>query len=423
MSSTFQSLRYRNARLFFVGLLVSNIGTWVQLTAMGLLVYRLTGSSFEVGLVTALQWLPMLVIGAWAGGFADRRRKYRLAIITQVLLAAQAFLTALLDLSGVINMPIVYGLSLLVGVVNAIDNPARRGFVTELVGPGEVSNVVSLNTAVMTGSRIFGPAITAVLVGPLGTGWLFLVNAISFSAIIGALLAIRTSELFPAPIAPRGGTPVRDGLRFVRSSPTLYAAFIIFAVVSTFGFNYSVALPKLADERWGSDEYFGWVLAVSSLGSVAGSLLTAGRNPVTMRWYAGMIGLLGVSGLAMAWAPNAATGMLLGIPLGLGGAGMVTAMNAISQTECPPEMRGRILALTAVAFLGSTPIGGPITGWVGDAIGPEWSLAYGSIITIGALGGLVWWALGRYPDRGSRIATARTMIAPSTIGPAPGEHP
>lgn len=422
MSSTFQSLRYRNARLFFVGLLVSNIGTWVQLTAMGLLVYRLTGSSFEVGLATALQWLPMLLIGAWAGGFADRRRKYRLAIITQVLLAGQAFLTALLDLSGVINMPIVYGLSLLVGVVNAIDNPARRGFVTELVGPGEVSNVVSLNTAVMTGSRIFGPAITAVLVGPLGTGWLFLLNAISFSAIIGALLAIRTSELFPAPIAPRGGTPVRDGLRFVRSSPTLYAAFIVFAVVSTFGFNYSVALPKLADERWGSDEYFGWVLAVSSLGSVVGSLLTAGRNPVTMRWYAGMIGLLGVSGLAMAWAPNAATGMLLGIPLGLGGAGMVTAMNAISQTECPPEMRGRILALTAVAFLGSTPIGGPITGWVGDAIGPEWSLAYGSIITIAALGGMVWWALGRYPDR-SRIATARTMIAPSTIGPAPGEHP
>ncbi len=423
MSSTFQSLRYRNARLFFVGLLVSNVGTWVQLTAMGLLVYRLTGSSFEVGLATALQWLPMLVIGAWAGGFADRRRKYRLAIITQVLLAGQAFLTALLDLTGVINMPIIYGLSLLVGVVNAIDNPARRGFVTELVGPGEVSNVVSLNTAVMTGSRIFGPAITAVLVGPLGTGWLFFVNAISFSAIIGALLAIRTRELFPAPIAPRGGTPVRDGLRFVRSSPTLYAAFIVFAVVSTFGFNYSVALPKLADERWGSDEYFGWVLAVSSLGSVVGSLLTAGRNPVTMRWYAGMIGLLGVSGLAMAWAPNAALGMLFGIPLGLGGAGMVTAMNAISQTECPPEMRGRILALTAVAFLGSTPIGGPITGWVGDVVGPEWSLAYGSIITIAALGGLVWWALGRYPDRGSRIATARTMIAPSTIGPAPGEHP
>lgn len=422
MSSTFQSLRYRNARLFFVGLLVSNVGTWVQLTAMGLLVYRLTGSSFEVGMATALQWLPMLVIGAWAGGFADRRRKHRLAIITQCLLAAQALLTAVLDLSGAINMPIVYGLSFAVGVINAIDNPARRGFVTELVAPDQISNVVSLNTAVMTGSRIFGPAITAVLVGPLGTGWLFMVNAISFSGIILSLLAIRTSELYPAPIAPRGGTPVRDGLRFVRSSPTLYAAFIVFAAVSTFGFNYNVALPKLADERWGSDQYFGWVLAVSSLGSVAGSLLTAGRSPVTMRWYAGMIALLGVSGLAMAWAPNVAIAMLFGVPLGLGGAGMVTAINAISQAECPPEMRGRILALTAVAFLGSTPIGGPITGWVGDNVSAEWSLAYGSIITLVAVFGFAWWALGRHPDR-TRTDVARSIIAPTTIGPTTGEHP
>jgi MFS family permease len=346
-------------------------------------------------------------MGAWAGGFADRRRKYRLAVITQCLLAAQALLTAVLDLTGVITMPIVYVLALGVGVINAIDNPARRGFVTELVAPDQIANVVSLNTAVMTGSRIFGPAITALLVGPLGTGWLFMVNAVSFSAIILSLLAIRTSELYPAPIAPRGGTPVRDGMRFVRSSPTLFAAFIVFAIVSTFGFNYNVALPKLADERWGSDQYFGWVLAVSSLGSVAGSLLTAGRRPVTMRWYAGMIGLLGVSGLAMAWAPNAATAMLAGVPLGLGGAGMVTAMNAISQAECPPEMRGRILALTAVAFLGSTPVGGPITGWVGDSIGAEWSLGYGSIITLVAFAGFVWWALGRYPDR-SRADVARS---------------
>lgn len=422
MSSTFQSLRHRNARLFFVGLLVSNVGTWVQLTAMGLLVYRLTGSSFEIGLATALQWLPMLVIGAWAGGFADRRRKYRLAIITQCLLAAQALATAVLDLTGAINMPLVYVLSLVVGVINAIDNPARRGFVTELVAPDEISNVVALNTAVMTGSRIFGPAITALLVGPLGTGWLFLVNAISFSAIIVSLLAIRASELFPAPIAPRGGTPVRDGLRFVRSSPTLLAAFVVFAVVSTFGFNYNVALPKLADERWGSDQYFGWVLAVSSLGSVAGSLLTAGRKPVTMRWFAGMIGLLGVSGIAMSWAPNAGLAMVAAIPLGLGGAAMVTSMNAITQSQCPPEMRGRILALTAVAFLGSTPIGGPITGWVGDHVGAEWSLAYGSIISLVAFAGFVWWALGRYPDR-TRFSAARSIIAPATIGPAPGEHP
>jgi MFS family permease len=393
--ATFRSLHYRNARLFFGGLLVSNVGTWMQLTAMALLVYRLTGRTTDLGVTVALQFLPMLFLGAWAGAVADRHDKRTLAILTQAGLAAQALVLGVLDLTGNVTLPIVYVLSLVLGVINAFDNPARRGFVTELVEPDEISNAVSLNTAVMTGSRIFGPALAALLVGPLGTGWLFTINGLSFSAIILSLLAIDRTELHAPPRAPRGGRPVRDALRFVTSQPTMLAAFVVFTIVSTFGFNYNVALPKLADEAWGSDRWFGWLLAVVSIGSLTGSLLTAGRATVTMRWYAASGFVLAVSGIALAFAPNIVVAMLFGIPLGIGGAGFVTAMNAITQHECPPEMRGRILALTAVAFLGSTPIGGPITGWVGDNVGARWSLAYGAIISLLAVLGLVWWGIAR----------------------------
>jgi len=157
---------------------------------------------------------------------------------------------------------------------------------------------------------------------------------------------------------------------------------VVMAVVSTFAFNYGVSLPKLADVRWGGEGYFGLILSITSIGSLAGSLLTARLAAVSMRWYLGMTLLLGVSGLGLAWAPNLATALAWAVPLGLGGAGFITAANAITQQESPGDMRGRLMALTAVAFLGSTPIGGPITGVVGDRVGAEWGLAYGSVATI-----------------------------------------
>ena len=401
MSSTFRSLRHRNARLFFAGLAVSNVGTWLQFTAMGLLVYRLTGRSTDLGITVALQFLPMLLLGAWAGAIADRHDKRLLAFATQGALAVQALTLGVLDLTGLVNLPIVYGLSLALGIANAFDNPARRGFVTELVEPDEIPNAVSLNTAVMTGSRIFGPALAALLVGPLGTGWLFTLNGLSFTAILVSLAMIDTTQRHPAPRAARGGTPVRDALRFISGTPTMFAAFLAFIVVATFGFNYNVALPKLADEHWGGDHWYGWLLTVVSVGSLAGALMTARLSRVTLRWFAGNGMLLGVAGVGVAWAPNLVWAMVWSVPLGIGGAGFVTGMNALTQQECPPEMRGRVLALTAVAFLGSTPIGGPITGLVGDAIGSRWSLGYGAIISLVTVLALIWWALAREsPVRG-----------------------
>lgn len=397
MSATFRSLRYRNARLFFAGLAVSNVGTWLQLTAMSLLVYRLTGEATAIGISVALQFLPMLLLGAWAGALADSVDRRRMAIITQSLLAVQALTLGVLDLSGAINLPLIYGLSLVLGVINAFDNPARRALVTELVEPQDIPNATSLNTAVMTGSRILGPALAAVLVATIGTGWCFIANGVSFAAIILSLVAIRPREMYPMPKRAKGGQPVRDALRFVGSRRDMSVVFVTLVVVSTFAFNYTVSLPKLADEQWGGDEAFGWVLAVMSIGSLAGSLLTARLGRVSLRWFMGNIVVLGIAGIGLAFAPTMGLVFLCCIPLGLGGAGFVTAANALTQQESPSDMRSRLMALQAVAFLGSTPIGGPITGMVADVVGAEWSLAYGSIISLACVAGVVvyWYASDR----------------------------
>lgn len=378
----FRSLSNRNARLFFAGLLFSNIGSWLQLTATSFLLYRLTGSSVDLGINAALQFLPMLVLGAWAGAFADRFDRRRTTIITQSLMAMQAIVLGVCDVAGVINVELVFVLTGFLGVVGALDNPSRRGLVTELVPAHEIGNAMSLNTAVMTGSRIFGPALAASLVGPLGTGWLFIANGVSYAFMLFGVVGLRKAEMFTPEPRPAGGTPVRDGIRFVRSHQRLYPLFIVFAVVSTFAFNYGVSLPKLSDTQWGNAEYFGWVLAVASIGSLIGALATARLHVTTYTWVAASALMLGAANVGMAVAPNVWLAYFWAIPLGAGGAAMIAGANTIITQEAPPEMRGRMLALTAVAFLGSTPIGGPITGWIADYISVSWSLAYGGIITL-----------------------------------------
>ena len=387
----FRSLSNRNARLFFAGLLFSNIGSWLQLTATSFLLYRLTGSSVDLGINAALQFLPMLLLGAWAGAFADRFDRRRTTVITQSLLALQAIVLGICDVAGVISVELVFILTAILGVVGAIDNPSRRGLVTELVPPNEIGNAMSLNTAVMTGSRIFGPAIAATLVGPLGTGWLFIVNGVSYIFMLYGVVGLRKSEMFTPEPRPAGGTPVRDGIRFVRTHQRLFPLFVVFAVVSTFAFNYGVSLPKLADLKWGNAEYYGWILAVTSIGSLIGALATARLHLTRYMWVASAALMLGVANVGMAIAPNVWVAFVWAIPLGAGGAAMIAGANSIITQEAPPDMRGRMLALTAVAFLGSTPIGGPITGLVADYVSVSWSLAYGGIITLLAAAYMFAW--------------------------------
>jgi MFS family permease len=394
----FRSLRNYNARLFFLGLLVSNVGSWLQFTATSFLLYDLTGSATDLGINSALQFLPTLFLGAWAGSLSDRFDRQRMTAITQSLMAVQALALGVLDVAGVINVPIVYALTFSLGLIGAIDNPVRRGLVTELVSEKDMTNALSLNTAVMTGSRIFGPALAAALVGPLGTGWLFIANGVSYAAMIAGVVGLRRDEMFTPPKAPKGGTPVRDALRFVVHHEKLLVTFIVFTLVSTFAFNYGVALPKLADEVWGNEKYFGWILAVTSFGSMLGALINARKVRITYRWVASMTIVLGVSNIGLAWAPNIVVAFFWSVPLGVGGAAMISSANSISQQESPPDMRGRLLALTAVAFLGSTPVGGPVTGWVADAISVHWALAYGGVIAVVCGAAMLAWILSRHPE-------------------------
>ncbi len=378
----FRSLEHRNARLFFLGLSFSNIGSWIQMTAVSLLVYQRTGKATDVGITLFCQFLPMLVLGVWAGAIADRVDKRKMTMMTQSGQAALAIVLGVLALAGWASLPVIYLVSLGNGVVQAIDNPARRGFVIELVEPRHISNVVSLNTAVMTGSRIFGPALAALLVRWLDPGWLFIINGVSFAAILWPIWRIDTTQLYISPPASRGGQPVREALLFVRHNRRLLILFLVFTVIGTFAFNYGVSLLKLADNRFGDKQLFGWLLAVTSIGSLVGSLMTAARPRVGSAWFFGAAVVLGLSGFGVAWAPSIWVAYLVSLPLGAGGAAFIAALNAISQQESPPDMRGRLLALGAVAFLGTTPIGAPITGWVADHVSAEWSLAYGSVIAL-----------------------------------------
>lgn len=392
VSTTFRSLRYHNARLFFAGLAISNVGTWLQMTAMSLLVYRLTGEATTVGITFALQMLPTLLLGAWAGVIADGRDRRTMAILTQSGLAIQALVLGGLDLAGWVNLPMVYVLSLVLGVVNAFDNPARRGLVTELVPTVDIANATSLNTAVMTGSRIFGPALAGILVNTIGTAWCFLLNGVTFFAIIFSLTAIRRDEMFSTPRRPKGGKPIREALQFVTGHRNMLVIYSLLVVISAVAFNQATVFPKLADDRWGSADAYGFLLAAMSVGSFAGSLLTARRHVVSMRWFFGAIVVMALTGFVLAWAPSLALAYVWCVPFGLGGAAFVAAANAITQQECPADMRSRLLALQAVAFLGSTPIGGPLTGLIADHISPEWSLAYSSVISlIGVAVGAAYW--------------------------------
>ncbi len=400
VKAAFRSMRHRNARLFFIGLFVSSIGQWIYITALSILLDRLTGQTTTIGVMMALQFTPMLLLGAYGGAIADQFNRLKLVKLTQLGMTLQAVAIAVVDLTGVVNVPIVYGLSIVLGLLLAFDNPARRGFVTELVPDEDVANAISLSTAVMTGSRIIGPAIAALLIGPLGTGWLFILNAVSFVVILVSLAFIRGDELFTTKLTKRGGTPVRDVVVWMRNSPVLWVPFVTFAVVAASGFNYGVILPRLAREVWGAEQWFGWVLTTLSIGSLFGSLMTASLHKVRLRWVFATGMLLVAGTIALSWSPSGWVALLTAVPVGMGSAAYVTSVNALTQQECPADMRARVLAMVAVAFLGSYPIGGPLTGLAGDHIGLAWALTAGAVIAGTALLSMAWWALGRQPGVG-----------------------
>jgi MFS family permease len=380
---TFSSLSQRNFRLFLTGQLVSMTGTWMQTVALGWLVLDLTGSGTAVGVNLGLQFVPMLLFGMWGGLMADRYDKRRLLMASQSAMGAVALALFALSVSGVITIEMIHALTLLTGCATALDNPARQSFVTEMVGSAEVPNAVSLNSAVFNASRIFGPAIAGALIASVGIPPSFLINGISYLAVVVALVMMDPSALRRRVPAPRTRGQVRDGLRYVWRTPRLRYTILTMGLVSTFGINFSVVLPLMARyvfER--GAETFGFLTAAMAIGALAGALTNAARSKPTRRLLIGSATALGALVLAAAASPNLPVLAILLVPIGAATITFIATANTTLQLTSSDEMRGRVMALHGLVFLGSTPIGAPIIGWISETWGARAGMAVGGGVSL-----------------------------------------
>ena len=399
---TFRAFEVRNFRLFFVGQGISQVGNWLTLVAQSLLVLKLTDDGVAVGVLTACQFAPVLLLGAWAGLVADRSDKRKLLLIVQVFAAAQSFTMAALAFMDHPPLAGIYAVALVGGVAFAFDNPTRRAFVVEMVPEDMVHNAVSLNSAMMTSARIFGPALAGLLITTVGYGWCFTVDGFSYIAPFVALLLIRTSELRLVPLATRAAGQVREGIRYVRSVPELFIPLVMAAMIGIFTFNFQVVFPLMVTRTFDASEAtFTVLFSFISIGSLAGALYTARRRTIDLHDVVASAVFFGIVMMLFAGAPSLGWAFPLGLLVGIGSVAFLTASTAIVQVNAAPEMRGRVLALQAIVFLGSTPIGGPILGWIADTFGPRVAVLVGGVAACAAAG---WGVLAFRRQRGSMAA-------------------
>jgi MFS family permease len=384
---TFRSLRVRNYRLFFFGQLVSVSGTWMQQVAQDWLVLRLTNEPLPLGITTALQFTPILALGAWAGVVADRLDKRRLLLATQAAMAALALVLGILTATGAIRLWMVYLLALLLGFATAFDMPTRQAFVSEMVGPGQVVNAIGLNSAVFNSARVIGPAAAGVVIATVGIATAFLVNAVSYLAVIGGLLAMDPARLHRLPPVERASGQIRAGLRYVWTTPVLRSTIALVAVVGTLGLNFRVALPLLARFTFGGDAtVYGALASIMAAGSVVGALAAARRSRPSPALLLGSVAVFGVLSVAAAAAPTLALEMVVLAPLGLASIAFLATANSTVQLGSSPELRGRVMALYGLVFLGSTPLGGLLAGWMADRFGPRSIMLLAGVSSLVAAG-------------------------------------
>lgn len=385
LRETFRSLRVRNYRLFFAGQLVSLTGTWMQQIAQDWLVIHLGGRGTAVGLTVGLQFLPMLLFGMAGGALADRADKRRILLATQTAAGVLAVSMGALVATGAVRLWMVYCLAFLLGCVTAVDHPTRQAFVTELVGPDAVTNAVGLNSAVFNSARIVGPAVAALVIRAAGLAPAFFANGASYLAVLAALRAMDPAELHRLPAPRHEPGSVRAGLRYVWSTPELRGTIALVGAVATFGMNMSVTLPLLARFAFAGDAgTYGLLTSVMAAGSLAGALVAARRTAASPRARALTAAAFGASLLATAAAPNVATAAAALVPTGATVILFVTMSNSTLQLRSDPRMRGRVMALYSLVFLGSTPIGGPLTGWISQQLGPRWGLAANGVTALAA---------------------------------------
>ena len=384
---TFKALRVRNYRLFFVGQIISASGTWMHAVALGLLVLsdQLHGNGFNVGLVTALQFVPMLLLGSWGGLIVDRVDKRRLLYVTQTASGVLAATLGILVAIGTVTMWEVYLLSTMFGVVNLFDNPARQTFVSEMVGRDLMPNAISLNSVVMNSARVIGPALGGILIYTVGLAVCFLFNAASYVAVLIALFMMRPGELHQLPVVVRAKGQVREGLHYVWSTSGLRDPLLVMAVVGIFAFNFTTTLPLLATRTFhGGAGTYSAFLAAMGIGAIFGGLVVAHRSRPSTAMLS-LIGLaFGVMLVVVAVAPTEAVAIAALVFMGVCSISFIATANATLQLRADPAMRGRVMALYAIAFLGSTPIGAPLLGWVADITSPRVPIAVGGVATLAA---------------------------------------
>jgi len=376
---TFSSLKVPNYRLYFTGQSISLVGTWMQMTAQSWLVLQLTHSSTDLGLAVALQTLPVLLLGPYGGVIADRSDKRRLMIALQIAMGVQALVLGLLVVLGSVRFWQVCLLAVILGLNNAFENSARQSFVREMVGRDELRNAITLNSVTVNAARAVGPGIGGILIATVGTGVCFLLNAGSFVAVVTSLLMMDRSALRPSTPAPRAAGQLREGLRYAAGVPTIAVPLAMMSLVGLLAYEFQVSLPVLASHTFhGDSETYGFMTASMGIGAVVGGLFTAARGRTGIRPMIIASTGFGLGILVSAFAPLLALNYAAMLFVGWASVSFIAIGNSTVQLAARPEMRGRVVALWQVAFQGTTPIGGPLIGWVISLSDPRIGLAVGA---------------------------------------------
>lgn len=379
-NSTFAALRVRNFRLFIAGQLVSLCGTWMQTIALGWLVLSLGASGTALGLVTAAQFLPVLLFGPYGGVIADRSDRRRLLMITQTGSGLAALTLGILDLTGSARLWMVAATAMLIGLCNAVDNPTRQTFVQEMVGPEYLPNAITLNSVTMNAARIIGPALAGAIILGIGTAGCFLFNAASFGAVLIALRRMNTAELHARTPVHRAPGQLRAGLRYAWRTGTLRVPLVMMMVIGALSYEFQVVLPLVARETFDGDAAtYSLMTAAMGSGAVVGGLAVARRRRVGVRPLGLIAAVFGGVLLLAAIAPTLPVELAALVLVGAGSVAFISTGNATVQLAADPAMRGRVMALWSVALLGSTPVGGPIAGWVAQSCGPRAGLALAAV--------------------------------------------
>lgn len=413
----FRSLRLFNYRLWFIGALVSNTGAWMQSTAISWIVLTelSDNDATEVGINMALQFGPQLLLVPITGYVADRFTKRTVLLTTQVTLGVLALSLGVLVTTGNATLWIVHLFALVFGVTQSFDTPARQAFVSEIVGREHLSNAVALNAASFQSARLIGPAVAGVTIALLGAGPVFLVNATTFLAMIGALLMLRTHELTLAPRGARGLGDIVQGVKYVGRRDDILVVMVMAFLMGTFGMNFPIFNSTMTSTVFDADaSVFGVLSSATAIGSITGALLSARFERPRYSIVIGAIGIFALLCAVAAWMPTIwAYGAVLAV-VGFFSQLFMTNANATVQLSTAPEMRGRVMALYGAVIMGGTPIGAPIVGWVADAFGPRWGIMVAcGMCLVAFVIGAVWWARARRAERMTRTGTL--MATPATV--------